>query len=148
MADWRMHACPCVEYATKTVAELHQMMMHDERVVVKSAIVARVGALICSQDMSEKKADLFMLMFSYMKKYRVFEEILEPACKVILAICERPGGPQFVESTCPEMWRFIFSECDERGTLRPLVARIGKCYDSDLKAAEALGMIGRRVVRE
>lgn len=148
MGEWRDHLCPSHDYATKSVAELHQMMMHDERVVVKTAVIARVGLLLCAEGSPQKRLDLLLLLFSYMKKFRVYEEILEPACKAILAVCERPGGPQFVEASCPEMWRFLFTECNGAGPLRPLVARIGKCYDSDSNAAEALGMIGRGYVPE
>ena len=119
------------------------MMMHDERVVVKSAVMQRVGFLMVAELLDDKKADYLMLMFSYMKRFRVFENILEPALGALLIMCDAKGGPEFLESCCPDMLRFLSTECSEPARLRYMACVILNRCDTEVKTAEFLGTLSK-----
>ena len=136
-SDLLRHRCPTTEYSTRSVAELHQLMLHDDRVIVKAAVMREIGHRVVGSADETAKMDLFMLLYSYMKKYRVYEEVMEPAMYALCALMETCNGDKIINKCCGDMWVFL-SHLRCEGSLRPIVLRIERMR-AELGAADVLG---------
>lgn len=141
LGAWKTHDCPSSNLCASSVAEMHQLMLYDERVVVKAAVMVQVGSRLLTAVEEDEKVDYILLLYTYMKKFRTFEEILVPALSCLVAFTEKPDGVRLIESFCPEIWMFLCTDCHGRvlrGMARTVVER---CVRDD-EAADALQRFG------
>ena len=136
-SDLPRHRCPTVEYTTRSVGELHQLMLHDERVIVKAAVMSEIGHRIVEASDEASKMDLIMLLYSYMKKYRVYEEVMEPAMYALCALMGTCNGDKIITKCCGDIWVFL-AHLRRKGSLGPIVLRIERMR-AELGAADVLG---------
>lgn len=114
--------------------------MHDDRVSVKAAAMTELGCRLMAAPSVEEKADLLLLMFSYMKRFSFSEEILEHALTCIVRFMQTPTGNDVIDTFCSEMWAFIASECN-RGSLTVLAqdVRVRRMEAGLVAALQVLG---------
>lgn len=123
MGDWKAHACPTAEYKQRSIAELHQLMLHDDRVHIKARVMNELGSRLVDATDTDNKRDLCMLMVSYMKKFRHCDELLESGLQSMLMFLKSPGGLSFVECCYRDFWVFVAVEC-RAPCLKPIVCQI------------------------